>query len=52
MAKASEPDRAGTGHDVYRCENCGVVFSEAEAVRSPDTDRALVLNFGVDSVRH
>lgn len=52
MPPVSEPDREASGHDVYRCENCGVIFSEAEAARSPNTDRALVLNFGTDAIQH
>jgi hypothetical protein len=52
MVLVYEPDEVGLRHDVYRCENCGVVFSEAQAVRSPATDRALVLNFGTDTIQH
>lgn len=52
MRPVPESELAGSGHDVYRCEPCGVMFTEAPDMRSPDTDRALDLNFGTNAVRH
>jgi hypothetical protein len=54
MIPISPPDRDADGrrHDVYRCDDCGVMFSERPAARKPAADRALDLNFGTDDVLH
>jgi hypothetical protein len=52
MVLVCDPDGGGPRHDIYCCENCGVIFSEAQAARSPATDRALVLNFETDTIQH
>jgi len=47
-----DTESGGWRHDVYRCDPCGVLFSERPADSEPAIDRALDLQFGTDDVPH
>jgi hypothetical protein len=52
MTPVSELEETRSQRNVYSCESCGSVFSELLERRSAAFDRAMVLNFGADIVRH
>lgn len=52
MSLVQQRDAARSRRDVYECDHCGAVFSEAATLRSPAIDRAMVLNFGASAIQH
>jgi hypothetical protein len=52
MMPVSEEKGPRPQRNVYSCDGCGSVFSEVPERRSAAFDRAMVLNFGADIVRH
>jgi transposase-like protein len=52
MILVHQPDARRSRRDVYECDHCGAVFSEAPPLSAPAIDRAMVLNFGAPAIQH
>lgn len=52
MSLVHQQEAKRSRRDIYECDHCGAVFSEAAPLTSPAIDRAMVLNFGASAIQH